>query len=75
MLLRMDGPDVWPVHGELWRTVDGHALLSQLAAADENDASLVIVGVRRQRWLSALLRPGLVLRLAGRCVRPMLLIS
>jgi nucleotide-binding universal stress UspA family protein len=62
-------------HGERWRTVDGRALQSLLAAADEYDANLVIVGVRRQRWLSALLHPGLGLRLARRCVRPVLLIS
>ena len=61
--------------GERWRTVDGRVLQSLLAAVDGYDASLVIVGSRRQGWLPALLRPGLGLRLARRCTRPVLLIS
>jgi len=61
--------------GERWRTVDGRVLQSLLAAADGYDAGLVIVGGRRQRWLPALLRPGLGLRLARRSARPVLLIS
>ena len=61
--------------GERWRTVDGRVLQSLLAAANDYDASLVIVGGRRQGWLSALLRPGLGLRVARQCARPVLLIS
>jgi len=61
--------------GERWRTVDGRVLQTLLAAASDYDASLVIVGSRRQGWLPALLRPGLGLRVARRCARPVLLVS
>ena len=60
---------------ERWQTVDDRVLETLLAAADEYDAGLVIVGGRRRGWLRALLRPGLGLRLARRCARPVLLIS
>ena len=60
--------------GERWRALDGRVLQSLLAAADSYDAGLLIVGGRRQGWLPALVRPGLGLRLARRCARPVLLI-
>ncbi len=60
--------------GERWRAIDGRVLEALVAAADQYDASLVIVGARFRRGLLGLLRPGLGLRLARRCRRPVLLI-
>jgi nucleotide-binding universal stress UspA family protein len=61
--------------GQRWRTLEGRLLGTLLAAADEYDASLVIVGSRPRHRLLRLLRPGLGLRVARRCARPVLLIS
>jgi nucleotide-binding universal stress UspA family protein len=60
--------------GERWRTMDDRLVDALLAAADEYDASLVIVGGGRRRGPWAVLRPGLGLRLARRCARPVLLV-
>ncbi len=60
--------------GERWQTMDGRELEALLSAADEYDASMVIVGGRRRRGLRGLLRPGLGLRLARRSARPVLLV-
>lgn len=60
--------------GERWQTADDHILDALLVAADEYGASLVIVGSRRRSGLLGLLRPGLGLRLARRCARPVLLV-
>jgi len=60
--------------GERWQTMDGHELQALLSAADEYDASLVIIGGRRRTGLRGLLSPGLGLRLARRCARPVLLV-
>ena len=62
------------VRGERWRAVDGRVVEVLLAAADEYDASLVIVGSTPRRGLLGLLRPGVGLRLARRCARPVLLV-
>ncbi len=61
--------------GERWQIVDDRIMDPLLRAADEYDASLVIVGGRRRRGLLGVVRPGLGLRLARRCARPVLLVS
>ncbi len=60
--------------GERWQTVDGRVTEALLAAADEYDASVVVVGSTRPRGLRGRLRTGLGLRLARRCARPVLLV-
>lgn len=45
--------------GERWQAVDDRIVDALLRAADEYDASLVIVGSRRRRGLRGVLRPGL----------------
>ena len=60
--------------GELRQTVDDRILHALLRAADEYDASLVIVGGRHRRGLLGALRPGLGFRLARRSGRPVLLV-
>ena len=60
--------------GERWRTIDGRVMQALLDAADQYDASLVVIGGRSRPWPLGLLRPGLGLRLARRCRRPVLLV-
>ena len=63
-----------PHRGERWQAVDGRALEALLQAADEADASLVIVGSSRRPGLRGWLRRGLGLRLAARTSRPVLIV-
>ncbi len=60
--------------GERWQTVDGRVVETLLAAAEEYDASVVVVGSSRQHGLRGRLRTGLGIRLARRCARPVLLV-
>ncbi|HSR26573.1 MAG TPA: universal stress protein, partial [Candidatus Eisenbacteria bacterium] len=57
-----------------WQTIDGRVMQALLDAADQYDASLVLIGGRSRPWPLGLLRPGLGLRLARRCRRPVLLV-
>ena len=59
---------------ERWQTVDDRVLETLLAAADEYDADLVIVGCRSQPGLRGRLRRSLGLRLAERTSRSILLV-
>lgn len=63
-----------PHRGERWQAVDGRVLEALLQAADEDDASLMIVASSRRPGLTGWLRRGLGLRLAARTSRPVLIV-
>lgn len=63
-----------PHRGERWQAVHGRVLEALLQAADEDDASVVIVGSSRRPGLTGRLRRRLGLRLAARTSRPVLIV-
>jgi len=72
-LLRLEAAGVRH-RGERWQTVDGRIVQTLVQAADESDASMVVVGSNRKRGVRGWLRRGLALRLAARTSRPVLIV-
>lgn len=58
-----------------WRALDDRVVGTVLAAAEEYDATIVIVGDERVPGLLGRFRRGLGLRLAARATRPVLLVG